>query len=87
MDSPARNFLALVGICAVLGAYAVWGFVAYVLIPLVGAGGGAFGGLAAVCVAPAVILAALLMVSAGLAVKTLRGQMSASRHLSRRIRA
>lgn len=87
MDSAARNFFALVGICAVLGTYAVWGTIAYVLIPLFGVNGGAFGGVAAARFLPAVILAALLSISAGLAAGTLRRQMSASRHLSRRIQA
>jgi Zn-dependent protease with chaperone function len=83
MDSATRNFLALVGICAILAAYAVWGFIAYVLIPLFGNSGG----LAAACVLPVVILAALLTIAGGLAIKTLCRQVFTSRHLSRRIRA
>ncbi len=83
MDSASRNFLALVGLCAVLGAYAAWGFVAYVAIPLFGSAGG----LAAACVLPAIVLAALLAVSGGVAVRELRRQLAASRHLSSRMRA
>jgi Zn-dependent protease with chaperone function len=87
MDSATRNFLALVSVCALLGAWALWGFFAYVLIPLLGISGGADRRLAAACVLPAIVLAALLAVSVGSAVRTLRRQMSASRRLSRRIRA
>ena len=86
MDSAARNFLALVSVCALLGAWALWGFIAYVLLPLLGINGADLG-LAAACLLPAIVLAALLAVSVGLAVRTLRRQMSASRRLSRRIRA
>ena len=85
MDSPTRNFSALVGICAVLGAYAIWGFIAYVAIPLFGINGVAFGRLAAACIAPAIILAALLGVSAWRTAETLWRQMSASRRLSHHI--
>jgi Zn-dependent protease with chaperone function len=81
MDSPTRNFLALLGIGTVLGTYAIWGFVAYVTIPLLGSGDQ----LAAACVLPAIILAALLAVSTGLALRRLRRQVSASHRLSRRI--
>ena len=44
-------------------------------------------GWSAACVLPALILAGLLAVSTGLALRTLRRQMSASRRLSRRIQA
>jgi Zn-dependent protease with chaperone function len=87
MDSPTRNFLALVSVCALLGAWALWGFFAYVLVPLLGIDGGADTRLAAACLLPAIALAALLAVSVGLAVRTLRRQMSASRRLSRRVQA
>lgn len=87
MDSPTRNFLALVGVCALLGAWALWGFFAYVLAPILGISGGADSRLAAACVLPAIGLATLLGVSVGIAVRTLRRQMSASRRLSHRIQA
>jgi hypothetical protein len=87
MDSAARNFFALVGICAVLGAYAVWGFIAYVAVPLFGADGGAFGRLSAAGVLPALILAALLAISIGRAAGALRRQIAASRRLSRGVQA
>ena len=84
MDSAARNFFALVGICAVLGAYAVWGFIAYVAIPLFGVNGGAFGRLAAACVParahPRRFTRNLRRPGGG----TLRRQIAASRRLSRR---
>jgi Zn-dependent protease with chaperone function len=83
MDSPTRNFFAMLSIGGLLGSYAVWGFIAYVLIPFFGANDG----LAAACVLPALVVAALLVVSAGLVVRTLRLQMSASRRLSRRIQS
>jgi hypothetical protein len=85
MDSPARNFSALVGICAVLGAYAVWGFIAYVAIPLFGVNRGAFGRLTTTSVMPAIILIGLFAVSIGSAGAALRRQISASRRLSVRI--
>ncbi len=87
MDSAARNFFALVGICAVLGAYAVWGFIAYVAVPLFGVNDGAFGRPFADGVLPALILAALLAISTGLAAGVLRRQVAASRRLSRGIQA
>jgi hypothetical protein len=84
MDRAARNFFALLGIGATLGAYAICGFIAYVLIPAFGVHAGAF---AAVCFLPAIVLTTLLGVAVGRAVRTLRGQASASRRLSRRIQA
>jgi Zn-dependent protease with chaperone function len=87
MDSPTRNFLGLVGTSAALAAYPVCGFIAYVLIPLVGLSPGALAHLGPVCLLPAVALTALVGTSAGIAAKTLGRQMSASRRLSRRVRA
>jgi Zn-dependent protease with chaperone function len=87
MDRAARNFFALVGIGATLGAYAICGFIAYVLIPAFGVDGGAFGHIAALCLLPAIVLTALLGVAVGRAAGALRGQVSASRRLSRRIQA
>jgi hypothetical protein len=87
MDSATRNFLGLVGISATLAAYAACGFVAYVLVPLLGLRPGKFAGLGPACLLPAVVLVALVAVSAGLALRTLGRQMSASRGLSHRVRA
>jgi len=87
MDSAARNFLALVGTCAVLGAYAVWGFLAYVAIPLIGIISGPFSRLPPTGALPALILTLLLAVSVGLASTTLHRQIAASRRLSRHIQA
>jgi hypothetical protein len=87
MDSPTRNFLSLVGISATLAAYAVWGFIAYVLVPFLGLHPGALARLGFACLLPAVVLATLVGVSAGLALRTLGRQMSASRCLARRVRA
>jgi Zn-dependent protease with chaperone function len=87
MDRAARNFFALVGIGATLGAYAICGFIAYVLIPAFGVDRGAFGRFAALWLLPAIVLTALFAVAVGRAVRTLRGQVSASRRLSRRIQA
>jgi len=87
MDSPTRNFLGLVGISATLAAYLVCGFIAYVLIPFVGLSPGALADLGPVCLLPAIVLTALVGTSAGLAVRMVGRQLSASRHLSRRVRA
>jgi len=87
MDSPTRNFLGLVGISATLAAYPICGFIAYVLIPLVGLSPGALAHLGPVCLLPAMALTALVGTSAGLAARTLGRQMSASRRLSRRVRS
>jgi beta-lactamase regulating signal transducer with metallopeptidase domain len=86
MDSPTRNFLGLVGISATLAAYPVCGFIAYVLVPLLGFSPGALAHLSPVCLLPAVVLIALVGTSIGLALRTLGSQMSASRRLSRRVR-
>jgi Zn-dependent protease with chaperone function len=87
MDSPTRNFLGLVGTSAALAAYPVCGFIAYVLVPLVGLSPGALAHLGPVCLLPAIALTVLVSTSAGLAARTLGRQMSASRRLSRRVRA
>lgn len=87
MDKAAHNFFALAGICAVLGAYAIWGFIAYVAIPLFGIGGNAFGRLPPAGVVPALLLALVLAISVGLAAGTLRRQIAASRRLTHRIQA
>jgi Zn-dependent protease with chaperone function len=87
MDSPTRNFLGLVGTSAALAAYPVCGFIAYVLVPLLGLSAGALARISPVCLLPAIALTALVGTSAGLAARTLGRQMSASRRLSRRVRA
>lgn len=87
MDSPTRNFLGLVGTSAALAAYPVCGFIAYVLVPLLSLSPGALAHLGPVCLLPAIALTALVGTSAGLALRTLGRQMSASRRLSRRVRA
>jgi Zn-dependent protease with chaperone function len=87
MDSPTRNFLGLVGTSAALAAYPVCGFIAYVLIPLLGLSPGALAHISPVCLLPAAVLTALVGTSGGLAARTLGRQMSASRRLSRRVRA
>lgn len=87
MDSPARNFLGLVGTSAMLAAYPVCGFIAYVLVPLVGLSPGALAHLGPVCLLPAIALTILVAASIGLAARMLARQVSASRRLSRRVRA
>lgn len=87
MDSPTRNFLGLVGTSAALAAYPVCGFIAYVLVPLLGLSPGALAHISPVCLLPAIALTALFATSAGLAARTLGRQMSASRGLSRRVRS
>jgi len=87
MDSPTRNFLGLVGSSAALAAYPVCGFIAYVLVPLVGLSPGALAHLGPVCLLPAIALTILVATSVGLAARMLGRQMSASRRLSRRVRA
>lgn len=87
MDSPTRNFLGLVGTSAALAAYPVCGFIAYVLIPLLGLSPGALAHLGPVCLLPAIALTVLVGTSAGLAARTLGRQMSASRRLSGRVRS
>ncbi len=87
MDSPTRNFLGLVGISATLAAYPVCGFIAYVLVPLLGFSPGALAHISPICLLPAVVLIALVGTSIGLAVRMLGRQASASRRLSRRVRA
>jgi Zn-dependent protease with chaperone function len=87
MDSPTRNFLGLVGTSAALTAYPICGFIAYVLIPLFGLSPSALAHLGPVCLLPAITLTVLVGTSAGLAARTLGRQMSASRRLSRRVRA
>ena len=87
MDSAARNFLGLVGISATLGAYPVCGFALYVLVPLLSLSPGAPAHIGPVCLLPAILLTALIAASAGLTVRTLGLQASASRRLSRRVRA
>jgi Zn-dependent protease with chaperone function len=87
MDSATRNFLGLVGISATLAAYPVCGFIAYVLVPLLGFSPGALAHLGPVCLLPVVALTVLVGTSAGLAARTLGRQISASRRLSRRVRS
>jgi Zn-dependent protease with chaperone function len=86
MDSPTRNFLGLVGTSAALAAYPVCGFLAYVLIPLLGLSPDALAHLGPVCLLPAIALTVLVGASAGLAARTLGRHISASRRLSRRVR-
>src|SRR6476620_11497891 len=78
MDSPTRNFLGLVGTSAALAAYPVCGFLAYVLIPLLGLSPDALARLGPVCLLPAIALTVLVGASAGLAARTLGRHMSAS---------
>jgi len=87
MDSPTRNFAGLVGIAATLAAYLGCGFVAYVLVPLLGLSPEALVHLGPVCLLPAVVLTALVTTSAGLASRTLGRQISVSRRLARRVRS
>jgi Zn-dependent protease with chaperone function len=87
MDSPTRNFLGLVGISATLAVYLICGFIAYVLIPLLGLSPGALTHLGPACLLPAFALTALLGTCIGLAARTLWLQTSASWRLSRRVRA
>lgn len=87
MDSPTRNFLGLVGTSAALAAYPVCGLIAYVLVPLVGLSPGALAHLGPVCLLPAIALTLLVGASAGLGLRMLGRQMSASRRLSRQVRA
>lgn len=87
MDSPTRNFLGLVGSSAALAAYPVCGFIAYVLVPLVCLSPGALAHLGPVCLLPAIALTVLVVTSIGLAARMLARQVSASRRLSRRVRA
>jgi Zn-dependent protease with chaperone function len=87
MDSPTRNFLGLLGTSAMLAAYPVCGFIAYVLVPLVGLSPGALAHLGPVCLLPAIALTVLVATSIGLAARMLARQVSASRRLSRRVRA
>jgi hypothetical protein len=87
MDSATRNFLCLVGISVTLAAYTVCGFIAYVLVPFLGLHPGALARLGPACLLPAVVLATLVGTSAGLALRTLGRQASASRRLVRRVRA
>jgi Zn-dependent protease with chaperone function len=87
MDSPTRNFLGLVGTSAALAAYPVCGFIAYVLIPLLDLSPGALAHISPICLLPAIALTVLVGISAGLGVRTLGRETSASRRLSRRVRA
>jgi Zn-dependent protease with chaperone function len=87
MDSAARNFLGLIGISAALVAFPICGFIAYVLVPLVGLSPAVLAHLGPACLLPAVVLIALVGASAGLVAKTLGRQASASRRLSRQVRA
>jgi len=87
MDSATRNFLGLVGIAATLAAYAVCGFIGYVLVPLLGLSPGRLAHLGPICLLPAVALTTLVGASAGLAGRTLGRQISASHRLARRVRA
>jgi Zn-dependent protease with chaperone function len=87
MDSPTRNFLGLVGTSAMLAAYPICGFIAYVLVPFVGLSPGALAHLGPVCLLPAIALTVLVATSIGLAARMLARQVSASRRLSRRVRA
>jgi Zn-dependent protease with chaperone function len=87
MDSPTRNFLGLVGTSAALAAYPVCGFIAYVLVPLVGLSPGALAHFGPACLLPAIALTVLVATSIGLAARMLARQVSASRRLSRRVRA
>ncbi len=60
MDSATRNFLGLVGTSATLVAYPVCGFIAYVLVPLLGLSPGALAHLGPICLLPAVVLTVLV---------------------------
>jgi beta-lactamase regulating signal transducer with metallopeptidase domain len=86
MDSATRNFLGLVGIAVTLAAYAICGLVAYVLVPLLGLYPEALARLSLACLLPAVVLVAIVGVSAGRASRTLVRQMSASRRLAHQVR-
>jgi Zn-dependent protease with chaperone function len=87
MDSPTRNFLGLVGISATLAAYVVCGAIAYVLVPFLGLRPETLARIGPACLLPAIVLIVVIGVSAGAALRTLVRQMSASRRLSRRVRA
>jgi Zn-dependent protease with chaperone function len=87
MDSATRNFLGLVGISAMLAAYAVCGLVAYVPAPFLGLRPEALARLGSACLLPAVVLLAVVGISVGRASRTLVGQMLASRRLGRRVRS
>src|SRR5260221_2888130 len=76
MDSATRNFLGLVGIAATLAAYAVCGFIAYVLIPFLDLHSGALARLGPVCLLPAVVLTTFVRTSSGLAIRAPVGQNS-----------
>jgi hypothetical protein len=87
MDSPTRNFLGLVGISATLAAYVVCGVIAYVLVPFLGLRPETLARIGPACLLPAIVLFVVIGISAGAARRTLVRQMSASRRLSRRVRA
>ena len=87
MDSATRNFLGLVGISATLAAYVVCGAIAYVLVPFLGLRPETLARIGPACLLPAIVLVAMIGISAGAALRTLVRQVSASRLLSRRVRA
>src|SRR5260221_5382111 len=86
MDSATRNFLGVVGIAATLAAYAVCGFIAYVLIPFLDLHSGALARLGPVCLLPAVGLTTFVGTSSGLAMRTPFLPMFASRRPVRPVR-
>jgi Zn-dependent protease with chaperone function len=83
MDRAGRNFLALAAAVLVFGAYGLCALIAYGVLPLM-EGRSHDGGLALFAVAA---LAALVTLSAFLAARTLRREVTAERALSRRIEA
>ncbi len=85
MDSAARNYLTLVGTCVVLGAYAVWGSIAFVATPLFSANGGVLDSQLGVL--SALVLALLYAISLGRAVAALHRQIAASVRLWRQVQA
>lgn len=87
MDSATRSFLSLVGIGLGLAAYAVCGFIAYVLVPFFGLHPSALVRLGPASLLPAVVLAAVVGASVGLSSKTLTRLLIASRRLGRSVDA
>src|SRR5260221_5334423 len=86
MDSATRNFLGVVGIAATLAAYAVCGFIAYVLIPFLDLHSGALARLGPVCILPSVIPTTFAGYSIGVAILHPWRRMCSSRVRVRSVR-
>jgi hypothetical protein len=83
MDRPGRTLLFLLGLASALAAYSLCGYVAFIVLPLLG--GGAPSHRSALCLLPAVSLGAVLATAVWRGGRRLATQLIVSRRLGKRI--